>query len=150
MGIFHKDTAAGLLFMAIGLFFAGSSFLHLRMGEATSMGPGYFPFLLGSILLALGLAILIIGMRKGGEPLDAVNWRLGLIIGAIVVFGLTVRTLGFAPSLALATLMSVRASREMDWPGSLVLTAVLTVSSVLVFVYALGLPYHLLGTWFRG
>ena len=48
-----------------------------------------------------------------GEAIGAIPWRaIGLILGAVVVFGLTVRGLGLIPSTFVAALMSAFASRR--------------------------------------
>ena len=49
-----KDCAAGMLFVAIGLLFAVNAWLGLSIGSAFAMGPGYFPILLGVILIGFG------------------------------------------------------------------------------------------------
>ena len=51
-----KDCVAGTLFVAIGLLFAVNAWLRLSVGSALAMGPGYFPILLGLILIGLGAA----------------------------------------------------------------------------------------------
>ena len=50
----HQDFASGILFIVAGAAFA---FLArgYRMGTASSMGPGYFPFWLGMVLVLLGV-----------------------------------------------------------------------------------------------
>lgn len=147
----NKDSAAGLIFIAIGGFFAIDALLHLRLGSAFSMGPGYFPLILGALLAGLGTAILVAGLRQASQPFGPVPWRgAGLTLGAIAIFAVCVRGAGFGPSLALALLMVGRASGKLSWTATLVLTVVLTVLSVLLFVEALGLPYPVIGKWIGG
>ena len=47
-----KDVAAGAIFVLLGLAFAISAMMGLRMGSGLNMGPGYFPRALGFILAA--------------------------------------------------------------------------------------------------
>ena len=58
MGSVSKTTdyLAGALMVLIG---AGAVYVcsHYRMGTLTSMGPGFFPTLLGVLLILLGIAI---------------------------------------------------------------------------------------------
>ncbi len=70
------------------------------------MGPGYFPLLLAGLLVLLGLVILVQRRRKVPASRSApVAWRgMLFILPAPIFFGLTVRGLGFVPSLFLAAL----------------------------------------------
>lgn len=145
-----KDVAAGMLFVAIGLFFAGESLLHLRIGRALAMGPGYFPLVLGSVLVAFGAVIALRAIGKPSEAFGPVSWRgVILVAGSIFFFALTVRGLGMAGALFGATIMAARSSGLLGWRGSIVLAAVMTAFSVVVFIHLLGLPYPVIGPWLR-
>jgi hypothetical protein len=146
-----RDVAAGAVFVAIGAFFALNAWFNLRIGRAFSMGPGYFPLLLGTILIALGLAMAAMSLGKSAEPFDRVPWRgIGLVVGSIVFFAVTVRGLGLAASLAIATFMAGLSSGRMSVMPAALLSVALTAFCVFVFIYALGLPYPLVGSWLRG
>ncbi len=58
----HRDFAAGLFFLLLGLAVAGTASRY-PIGTAMRMGPGYFPMLLGAILALLGLGIAIKALR---------------------------------------------------------------------------------------
>lgn len=151
MKINPKDLAAGAVFVVIGGFFAGNALLTLRMGSTLNMGPGFFPAVLGSLLVLLGIAIAAEGLGRPAEAFGEVSWRgIVLVIGAIVVFGVTVRGLGFGPSLFLCVFMAGLSSGRMGWRMAAVVAAVLTVFSIGVFVEALGLPYPIIGRWLGG
>jgi hypothetical protein len=69
------------------------------------------------------------------------------ILPAPIFFGLTVRGLGFVPSIFLTTLVAAMASFKMKvWPAVLLAIGV-TVFCTLVFSYALGLPFRRFGPW---
>ena len=115
------DTANGLcaaLFIGLGAFFAIES-LGLEIGTAFRMGPGYFPLLLSAALVILGLIILVQATRVEGEPIGLIAWRgMLLILPAPIFFGLTVRGLGFLPSIFLTALIASFASQRMKpWHG---------------------------------
>jgi hypothetical protein len=146
-----RDVAAGAVFIAIGAFFALNAWFNLKIGHAFSMGPGYFPVLLGTILVALGLAIAVQAVGRPTEAFGRVPWRsVGLIVGSIVFFAVTVRGFGLAPSLALATFMAGMSSGRMTAVPAALLSIVLTAFCVLVFITALGLPYPVIGPWLGG
>lgn len=144
------DTAnliCGLLLIATGLFFAYQSF-ELELGTAFRMGPGYFPFILACALILFGAIILIQSMRADGGPIGALALRgMVFILPAPIFFGLTVRGLGFVPSIFVTALIASFASGRMKPLTALVLSAALTVFSVAVFSYGLGLPFRRFGPW---
>ena len=61
-----KNWYAGLMFIAWGGLFAGGA-TRYRMGVAAKMGPGYFPFMLGTLLAALGLLLLLFSLGTKGQ-----------------------------------------------------------------------------------
>lgn len=139
-GKLSKDLLAGLIFIAFGVAFGYAS-LNYQIGTAFRMGPGYFPLVLSAIIVLLGIVIMAPAMT--GLP-----WRgLVLIIGALIFFGLTVRGLGLAPSLFVTALMSAFASRQTGPVGAVLIAAFLTAVSMLIFVWALGLPLRPIGPW---
>ena len=71
------------------------------------------------------------------------------ILPAPVIFGLTVRGLGFVPSLFLCAFIACFASHKMSVIWALILSLSITAFSVLVFSYALGLPFERFGPWTR-
>ena len=59
----NKDVWAGLMLICIGaaaMFFAR----NYPFGTALRMGPGYFPMLLGGLLILFGLYILASGLAQ--------------------------------------------------------------------------------------
>jgi len=143
------NALCGALFIGVGCFFIYQC-LNLELGTALRMGPGYFPLLLAVVLTFLGLIVLIQATRVQGEPLGPIALRgLAFILPAPIVFGLTVRGLGFVPSLFVAALIAAFASTRMKVPLAILLAAAITLFSVAVFSYALGLPFERFGPWVR-
>ena len=60
----NKDVWAGLMLIVIGAaaIFVARSY---PFGTALRMGPGYFPVMLGALLILFGVAILAVGLRRG-------------------------------------------------------------------------------------
>ena len=143
-----KDILAGLVFVAFGLVFAVVATSY-EIGSPLRMGPGYFPFVLGCLLVLLGGVIAVKGFLAGdGEAIGVIPWRaVGLIMAAVLFFGLTVRGLGLVPSVFVTALVSGYASRRTSLAMGLLVTVGLTVLCILVFVVALRLRLPLLGPW---
>ena len=145
----RKDLLAGAVFAGFGLAFAITSATY-DIGTPLRMGPGFFPLVLGGILVVLGISIAVKGLVAGeGGDLGAVPWRaLVLLVAAILFFGFTVRDLGLAPALFVTVLLAALAGRGARVVPSLLIAASLTALSVVIFLGALQLPLPLLGTWF--
>jgi hypothetical protein len=147
----HRDLAAGAVFILIGACFGLNAWFTLRIGEAQAMGPGYFPVTLGAVLVALGVAIGLNAVGKGAEPFGHVSWRgVVLVAVSIFLFAMTVRGLGFGPALFVSTLLAALASGRLSLAGSALLAICMSVFSAGVFIYALRLPYPVIGRWLGG
>ena len=139
-----KDFWAGILFIVLG----GSAFiiaLDYAMGTAGRMGPGYFPRALGLILAALGLILVLRALKLQGEPIAFPTMRpLLIVLGSVLLFGLTVNRIGLVLATILIVLTSSTASHEYRWKESIVASLCLAVFVVIAFVYGLKLQ---LPTW---
>ncbi|WEX89928.1 tripartite tricarboxylate transporter TctB family protein [Sinorhizobium garamanticum] len=143
------NALCGSILTAVGLFFVWQS-LSLELGTAFRMGPGYFPLLLSCVLTLLGAVILVQSARVQGEPMGAIAVRgMFLILPAPIFFGLTVRGLGFVPSIFFTALIACFASHRMKPHWALAISLALTVFSVAVFSYGLNLPFERFGPWVR-
>jgi len=145
----RTNGICGLTLIALGGFFIYQC-LGLELGTALRMGPGYFPLILAVILAILGVVVLVQATRVSGEPMGPIALRgMLFILPAPVFFGLTVRGLGFVPSLFFTALIAAFASSRMKPLMAVALAAAITVFSVVVFSYALGLPFERFGPWTR-
>ena len=147
----RKDLAAGAVFTGFGLAFAITS-LTYEVGTPLRMGPGFFPLVLGGVLVVLGVAIAIAGFLAGGSSdIGPVPWRaLLLLTAAILFFGFTVRDLGLVPALFVSVLLAGLAGRSARVVPAVVIAVSLTALSVLIFVYALQLRLELFGPLLGG
>src|SRR4051812_36364587 len=95
-----KDFWGGLMLIAIGI----ATIVIARaypFGTSLRMGPGYFPTVLGGVLILFGLYLLVSALRSG-EPID-VNWSLRAFIVvplSLVLFGFLMDRAGFVPALS--------------------------------------------------
>lgn len=146
-GTDRSTIAAGALFLAIGALFGWQS-LGLEMGTALRMGPGFFPLILAGVLMLLGLLVVLSGLKGAGDAWGPMAWAgMAFILPAPVIFGLTVRGLGFVPAIFLVTLVAGFAARRLAIWQVLLLAVAVTVFATLVFSYGLALPYRRFGPW---
>jgi len=144
----NRDFFAGLLYIVTGAV-AIIIALDYPFGSALRMGPGYFPQVLGAIMIAFGIAVLLMGM-KNNEKIKG-NWSIRALIVlplSAVVFGILMEEAGFIPALAALIPASAASGREFKWGEIILLTIGLIVISVALFIWGLGLPYPLIkGLW---
>ncbi|MDO9438829.1 tripartite tricarboxylate transporter TctB family protein [Hydrogenophaga sp.] len=148
----QKDFFSGLMFTAVGVAFAVGA-TNFTVGSAARMGPGYFPMLLGIVLILLGLAITVQSFRskaEGGDLIGKFAWRpLVFIIGANLAFGILlvgVPALGipaFGMFVAIYALVIIAgfARPNCSLKESVILATILAVGSYGAFVYALNLQF---------
>lgn len=140
----NRDFWAGMSFFAIGalaMFIAR----NYQFGSALRMGPGYFPILLGGILILFGIYIMVKGLRNNQKI--GGNWSVRALIVlplVTVLFGFLMERAGFIPALVVLGVGSAAAGNEFKWGEALLLTVFLTVLSVALFIWGLGLPYSLI------
>lgn len=139
----NRDALAGLLFMALGTigFVVALSY---PFGSLQEMGPGFFPRVLGLILIGFGIVTLLKGLRSGEQVDGSWSWLpLVLLAVALVAFGWLMEHFGLLPALVVLIVTSARAGKEFRWKEAVVLTVVLCLMAVAIFVWGLGLPYSL-------
>ncbi|MEW6333372.1 MAG: tripartite tricarboxylate transporter TctB family protein [Thermodesulfobacteriota bacterium] len=139
----NKDFWAGMMFFLIGTV-AILVARHYPFGSTLRMGPGYFPVVLSGILIAFGLYIMFRGLRKN-EKFQG-NWSIRALIVlplSIVIFGIVMELGGFVPALIALIFVSAASGRDFKFIEILLLALILTVSSVAIFIWGLGLPYPL-------
>jgi hypothetical protein len=147
-----EDFWSGLMFTIAGLAFAIGA-TNYSFGQSARPGPGYFPFGLGLLLAVLGVAILMKSWFGERDEDDGRNelpiaWRpLGIVVAAIVLFGLALPRFGLALTLPLLIAVISRAGDQFRWREVLLNSAILTVGSWAVFIKGLQLTIPLWPTW---
>ena len=137
----QKDFWSGVMFLVIGLAFVGFA-QDYDMGTAQRMGPGYFPTLLGGLLAILGLVISIVALRNDAPGGEIERFHFGpllIVLGAVALFGLLLRTAGLVAALLVLIGVSAYASHEFRLREIVPLAAFLVVLVLAVFVWGLGL-----------
>jgi hypothetical protein len=141
----NRDFLAGLLFIVLGGL-AVALARDYPIGSTMRMGPGYFPTVLGGILLLFGVYVLLRGVRFGERVKGEWGYRpLALIALSIVLFGFLLDRVGMVPAIVATLFVAAAAGREFRLKEVLLLAVVMTAFSVAVFSYGLKLPYPLLG-----
>jgi hypothetical protein len=139
----NQDFWAGVMLIATGLA-AVVIARDYAFGTALRMGPGYFPSILGGLLVLAGLYLVIKGLRSGEKITGTWSVRALIVLPlSLVLFGLLMEYAGFVPALAVLIFGSAAAGTEFKFGEVALLTVFLTIMCVLVFVWGIGLPYPL-------
>jgi putative tricarboxylic transport membrane protein len=139
-----KDFWAGVMFIAFGLAAMVMALTNYQFGTAVRMGPGYFPTVLGGLLVVLGLMTLAESLAIAGPKVPKIHFRPLLLISAgCVAYGYLMKPLGLVAATAILVFLSALGGHEFKWKEVTILSIVLIVFSVLVFVKGLTLPFPL-------
>ena len=145
----RQDFAGGLVIIGVATF-AFWQASDLPVGTLGGMGPGMLPRSLAVLLALLGALLLVDSILEAGPPLG--RWSIRgplLVLGGVVVFGLTVRPLGLLVAGPLAIVVAAFASDEVRWTETLPFGALMTAFCIGLFKFALGLPIPL-APWLLG
>ena len=149
----QKDFFSGLMFTTVGGAFAWGA-RDYEIGSAARMGPGYFPLMLGLLLVLLGIAITIKSFSgpgaSSGDRIGAFAWRpLLLVLLANLLFGVLLvglpsiglPAMGMFVAIMVLTLVASMARKGFRWKESVLLGAGLSLGSYLAFVRVLQLQF---------
>ncbi len=135
-----QDLMAGLFLVAFGLFCLWAS-SNLSGGRGANLGPGSFPRGLSFLLMAVGAIIVVQGLTTVGPKLEA--WSIrgpAFVLGAVLLFALTIRPLGLVIAGPLALIISAFAAKDTRWVPNLIFSVLMTAFCILLFKIGLKLP----------
>jgi hypothetical protein len=138
-----KDFWAGIVFVALGAAAIGVA-LDYRFGTAGRMGPGYFPCVLGGILVVLGGVTALKGVGEKGAPIEALPWKtLLLVLGSVALFALILSRVGLVIAAFVLITLSGMAAPGGSAARLVAYAIVLTLAVAVTFVCGLGLAIPL-------
>jgi len=156
-----KDTATkesqrhtGIVVMVIGGAAAAGSY-SMEMGSLSDMGPGYYPFLLGLILFAIGALICINDFKaQANKPprettnrKGTYNWRPPIIVSlGVIAFLILGKYGGLVPATFSLLAISAQADQKTRLKEGLLFAFWTTIATVILFHYVLQLQFRLF-TW---
>ncbi|CEJ15429.1 tripartite tricarboxylate transporter TctB family protein [Phreatobacter sp. AB_2022a] len=135
-----QDFMAGLFLVAFGLFCLWAS-SNLSGGRGANLGPGSFPRGLSFMLMGVGAIVLVQAFTTVGPKLEAWSIRGPVfVLGAVLLFALTVRPLGLIIAGPLALMVSAFAAKDTRWLPNIIFAVLMTAFCILLFKIALRLP----------
>lgn len=157
----QKDFYSGLMFMSVGAAFAWGASSY-SIGSGARMGPGYFPLILGIILVVLGCALsakALVVTTEDGEKIGKFAWKpLFFIIVANLIFGVSIGglpliglpPLGLIVGIYLLTFIAANGGEEFKLKEVAILATILSLMSYLAFIVLLKLQFPVWPTFITG
>jgi putative tricarboxylic transport membrane protein len=146
----RKNVLAGLMFIAIAALGLWVS-RNYPIGTALRMGTGYVPRLLCWILMGLGAAILVQGLREKDAPPERTSWQqlmpIVVVTTSLVAFAFAIEQLGLVLSILLLVGIGAIAARDIKIWETLVAALVLVGLSWVIFILGLGLTIPVWPVW---
>jgi hypothetical protein len=136
-GLWERAVASALMLFGVVTIYAASSY---QIGSFSDMGPGYFPTLIGALLVIIGLANLAAVWNSSVE-VSGLPWRSFLLVfGGILAWALLVERAGLVPASCALIALATFARPPVNLI-QLVSTAIISsLLSALIFIGGFGLP----------
>lgn len=135
-----EDIVAAVVTAGIGVFILIEA-SNYSMGELRRMGPGYFPTIIGIVMIGLA-ALMLLTSEPTETRLEMDRGQLRgmiLVAAAFAAFALTIESLGMVVAVSLAVFLSALSNRRTTLMTALALTVGTAIACVLIFRVGLGL-----------
>lgn len=130
---------------SIGLVVASVATGEYRLGSPTDPGPGFYPVLVGLLLILGSVGAGIEAWR--GESQEDISWpghdafkRVGVIAGSLVVYAVTLVRFGYPIMTALLVALVLRIMGMSNWLVILITAIAMSLGSYYLFRVLLGVP----------
>jgi putative tricarboxylic transport membrane protein len=139
----QQDFYGGMALVGLALLaLVASNDLPGMRGFA--FGPGTAPRLFACALAVLSIVVVIGGLITKGPQITPYKLRgVILILGSILVFAATIRSLGLVIAAFCTVMTCAAAAEDIKWRESVLWAAVLTAFCSVLFPYGLNLPFQL-------
>jgi putative tricarboxylic transport membrane protein len=134
------DILTGILFLVLSLGAIAIISADYPLGNASRMGPGFFPLIVSSILGVLGAILVVRSFFIETETVGVANLKpLLLVLAGTLFFGLAIEDLGLAVAGVVLVFAARLAGDEFKFLEVTILAVTLVAACILLFAYALGL-----------
>lgn len=118
-----------------------------KIGSLDRLGPGFYPAVLGVLLILVGMLIAATTLAGPShhddateETIAAPDWRGCIcIVGSVVAFVFVAWLAGLAPAIFTCVFVGALGDRAASWRGSLIMAAVMAMTGTVLFGYLLGI-----------
>lgn len=142
----RRELSSAGLMMLIGLGTAIGS-LDYQTGTLSRMGPGFFPLMLGLLLVLVSLLIIVTPVSQEDEqahlPLSRQIRPWTLVITGMVAFIILGKYGGLIPAAMALIFISAMGDKNNTVKGALILAIAVTAVSVGIFHYGMQMQFPL-------
>jgi putative tricarboxylic transport membrane protein len=130
-----------LILLSLTAFVASNDLPGMR---GFAFGPGTAPRLFAFSLIVLSAVVAVMGLFIPGPYVTKYKIRgVIFIIGSILTFAATIRTLGLVTASFATIVICAAAADDVKWRETVIWAALLTAFCSVLFPYGLNLPFQL-------
>lgn len=114
--------------------------IRLKLGTPLHPGAGFFPFLIGLVLIALSILLFIRAWLRGGRAHQPYGeWKeTSMVVAAQALYIATLDFLGYVFSATLLSFAVLWSMEVRSWKGIICATLILSVGAYILFRHILG------------
>jgi putative tricarboxylic transport membrane protein len=134
-----RDMIGSVLLILIGIGVIIWS-IRLQVGTIRTPLPGFFPFLVGFMIIVLSLILFVQGwLGRGKAPQAFGNWqRPSIIVAGVAIYTVILEPLGYILSTLFISVVTLRTLGVMSWKVISLGSLVLSVTVYFLFTRVLG------------
>jgi putative tricarboxylic transport membrane protein len=139
----RRNLLSGVVWLGVGLFFCAGA-LRYKLMHLGAYGPGFYPFIMGCVLVALSAGLVILsyktrnedGAQAGSAPRGI--RKIILVLIAVFGYGAALPFAGFLLTTFLLLVILLRYIEPVRWTVVIGMALVTTLASYALFVRWLG------------
>ncbi len=139
----HSDVSVGIVLLALCalIYWLTTGFTEVPAMLSQNVPPTFFPRLVVTIVAALSVVLIVVGLRKERVPAPAVSPAVFVTAGIVIAAGLLVEWVGTLPTLSLIAVALPLAWGERRLPRIGLLAVGLPSAIYVIFSVALGIRF---------
>lgn len=131
-----REFLAGSLLILVGAFSAIYAGFSYDIGTLSEMGPGFFPVVLGSLLILFGVRIALSSLGTAGDTTSFEWTTVFIVCFSLVLFAFLLKPLGLIFSIIITASLSAVPSKQ-SLKKNLLTAVVIAGLSYVIFVLGL-------------
>jgi putative tricarboxylic transport membrane protein len=135
----ERDMIFGAVLIPLGIAVIIGA-LRLKLGTPLHPGAGFFPFLIGIVLVALSILLFMRAwLGRGGAHQPFTEWKeASIVVAAQALYVATLDFLGYVFSAILLSFAVLWSMEVRSWKTLIRATLILSVGAYILFRYILG------------